>query len=168
MVQQLAQQLALMVQQFCCIYKIINIGIPKYLTDLIPKREIGCNIRNRNKSFFHCRTESFENSFFPYTIEAWYSLDPSIINSNSLEVFKSKLLAFIRPVQRSIYNVFNPQGLKFLTRLRLGLSHLNEHRFRHNFKDCINPLCSCSLEVENTLHFFLHCHHYSTFFAWVL
>ena len=69
----------------------INIGIPKYLTDLIPKREIGYNIRNRNKSFFHCRTESFKNSFFPYTIEAWYSLDPSIINSNSLEVFKSKL-----------------------------------------------------------------------------
>ena len=89
--------------------------------------------------------------------------DPSIINSNLLEVFKSKLLAFIQPVQRSIYNVFNPQGLKFLTRLRLGLSHLNEHRFRYNFKDCINPLYSCSLEVENTLHFFLHCHHYSTF-----
>ena len=144
-------------------YKIINIGIPKYLTDLIPKREIGYNIRNRNKSFFHCRTESFKNSFLSYTIEAWYSSDPSIINSNLLEVFKSKLLAFIRPGQRSIYNVFNPQGLKFLTRLRLGLSHLNEHRFRHNFKDCINPLCSCSLEVENTLHFFLHCHHYSIF-----
>ena len=79
-----------------------------------------------------------------------------------LEVFKSKLLAFTQPVQRSIYNVFNPQGLKFLTRLHLGLSHLNEHRFRHNFKDCINPLCSCSLEVENTLHSFLHCCH-STF-----
>ena len=134
--------------------KIINIGIPKYLTDLIPKRESGDNIRNRNKSFFPCKTESFKNSFLPYTIEAWYSLDPSIINSNSPKVFKSKLLAFIRPVQRSIYNVFNPQCLKFLTRLRLRLSHLNEHRFRHNFKDCINPLCSCSLEVENMLHFF--------------
>ena len=72
-------------------------------------------------------------------------------------------MAFIRPVQRSVYNVFNRQGLKFWTRLRLGLRHLNEHRFRQNFKDYINPLCSCSLEVENTLHFFLHCHHYSTF-----
>ena len=41
--------------------------------------------------------------------------------------------------------------------------HLNEHRFRHNFTDCINPLCSCSLEMENTLHFFLHCQHYLTF-----
>ena len=71
-------------------YKIINIDIPKYLTDRFPKHEIGYNIRNRNKSFFHCRTEIFKNSFFPYTTEAWYSLDPSIINSNSLEVFKSK------------------------------------------------------------------------------
>ena len=138
-------------------YKIINIDIPKYLTDRFPKHEIGYNIRNRNKSFFH-----FKN-LFPYTIVDWYSLDPSILNSNSLEVFKSKLLTFIRPVQRSIYNVFNPQNLKFLTRLRPGLSHLNEHRFRHNFKNCINPLCSCSLEVENTLYLFLHCQHYSTF-----
>ena len=83
-------------------YKIINIGIPKYLTDLIPKREIGYNIRNRNKYFFNCRTETFKNSFFPNAIEVWYSLDPSIINSSSLEVFKSKLSAFIRPVQGSI------------------------------------------------------------------
>ena len=143
-------------------YKIINLGIPKYLTDLIPLNVKLVAILEIEMSFFHCRTESFKNSFSPYTIEAWYSLDPSIINSNSLEVFKSKLLAFIRPVQRSIYNVFKPQGLKFLTRLRLELSHLNEHRFRHNFKDCTNPLCSCSLEVENTLHFFMR-FHYSTF-----
>ena len=80
-----------------------------------------------------------------------------------LEVFKSKLWTFIRPVQRSVYSVFNPQGLKFLTQLHLELSHLNEHRFR-NFKGCINPLRSCSLEVENTLHFFfLHYLYYSTF-----
>ena len=72
-------------------------------------------------------------------------------------------MAFIRPVQRSFYSVFNPQDLKFLTRLQLGLSHLNKHRFGHNFRDCINPLWSCSLEVENMLHFFLHCHHYSIF-----
>ena len=60
-------------------------------------------------------TESFKNSFFRLTIGAWYSLDPVVINSKSLEVFKSKLFAFIQPIQRSIYSVFNPQGLKFLT-----------------------------------------------------
>ena len=27
---------------------------------------------------------------------------------------------------------------KYLTRLRLGLCHLNEHKFSHNFQDCLN------------------------------
>ena len=57
--------------------------------------------------------------------------------------------------------IHDPLGLKLLTRLRLCLSHLNEHRFNHNFDSCINPLCSCSLEVESIKHFFLHCHHYT-------
>ena len=115
------------------------------------------------RHFFIAEQKVLKIHFSHILFKAWYSLDPSIINSNSSEIFKSKLLAFMRLVQRSIYNVFNPQGLKFLTRLRLGLSHLNEHRLKHNFKGCINPLCFCSLEVENTLHFFLHCHHYSAF-----
>ena len=40
--------------------------------------------------------------------------------------------------------------------LRLGLSHLNEHKFKHNFQDCINPLCTYSLEFESLYHFFLY------------
>ena len=60
-----------------------------------------------------------------------------------------------------VYNIHNPIGLKLLTRLRLGLSHLNEHRFNHNFESCLNPLCACSLEVESTTHFFIHCHHFN-------
>ena len=66
-----------------------------------------------------------------------------------------------RPVANSVYSIHNPVGLKFLTRLRLGLSHLNEHRFKHNFQCCVNPICSCSLAIESTIHFFLHWHHYS-------
>ena len=46
-------------------YKIINMGIPKYFADLIPKRKIGYNIRNRNKPFFKYRTESFKKIIFP-------------------------------------------------------------------------------------------------------
>ena len=49
------------------------------------------------------------------------------------------------------------------SRLRLGFSHLNEHRFRHNFENCINPLCSCSFVTEDTLHYLLHCHHFSQY-----
>ena len=60
-------------------------------------------------------------------------------------------------------NICNPLWLKLLTCLRLGLSHLNERRFNHNFEDCINPLRSCSFEVESTTHYFLHCHNLVNF-----
>ena len=39
-------------RRLCCMYKIINIGIPKYLTDRIPKCKIDYDIRNGNKPFF--------------------------------------------------------------------------------------------------------------------
>ena len=47
--------------------------------------------------------------------------------------------------------------IKFLTRLRLGLSHLREHKFKHNFQDTLNPICSCGKDTETTYHFLLHC-----------
>ena len=37
------------------------------------------------------------------------------------------------------------------------LSHLCEHKFKHNFQDCLNPVCSCDLDIESTPHFLLHC-----------
>ena len=40
----------------------------------------------------------------------------------------------IRPSPNPVYDIHNPLGLHLLTRLRLGLSHLNEHKFNHNFK----------------------------------
>ena len=57
----------------------------------------------------------------------------------------------------SIYNIHNPLEVKYLTRLRIGSSHLKEHKFKHNFQDPINPMCSCSSGIETTIHFFLHC-----------
>ena len=62
----------------------------------------------------------------------------------------------------NVFGVFNPLGLKLIWRLRLGLSHLNEHRFKHNFNDCMNPLCTCSLDIESTVHYFLHCNYYNS------
>ena len=65
-----------------------------------------------------------------------------------------------RPHANSTYRIHNLVGIRLLTRLRLGLSHLNEHKFRHNFAGCVNPLCSCSIKPETTLHFFLHCRNF--------
>ena len=87
----------------------------------------------------------------------WNKLDLNIRNSASLNTFKNKLLNFIRPCASSIFDIHNPLGIKLLTRLRLGLSHLHEHKFRHCFQDTLNPLCECSKDIESIMHFFLHC-----------
>ena len=52
-------------------------------------------------------------------------------------------------------------GNYLIEKKRLGLSHLNECKFNHNFDDCVNPFCTCSLEPDSTSHFFLHCYHYN-------
>ena len=110
-----------------------------------------------NISNLKTRSNFFRNSFFPSTITEWNKLDRDIRNSYSLNVFKLPLLKFIRPVANSVFEINNPYDLKLLTRLRLGLSHLRYHKFRHNFQDCINPICVCGLEIETTTHFLLHC-----------
>ena len=132
-----------------------------YLINLVPKCETNTRTRNSSIPTFNWQTNFFKYSFFLSTLNDWFNLDLNTRNSESISIFKSKLLSFIFPVQTNIYNIFDPKGLIFLTRLRLGFSHLNEHRSWHNFQDCLNPLCSCSLEIEDTSHYLLHCHHFS-------
>ena len=65
-------------------------------------------------------------------------------------------MEFIRPSRNSIFYFYNQNGIKLLTRLRLGLSHLNEHKFKHGFNDTINPICIFGGDIESINHFFLH------------
>ena len=63
---------------------------------------------------------------FPRTIGSRNNIHPVSRNA-SLTVFKKHLLKEILPVTHSVYNICNPNGLKLLTRLRLGFksdSHL--------------------------------------------
>ena len=69
-------------------------------------------------------------------------------------MIKSLVLKFIRPIPKRISSTQNFQGLKLLTRMRLGLSHLAGHKFRHNFQDCLNPICSCGQKIETTSYSF--------------
>ena len=110
---------------------------------------------SHNIKHIFCRSEYFDNSFFPYTIKEWNKLSLEIRNSESYSIFKKSLLKFIRTIPNSVFNVANIYGIKLLTRLRVGLSHLKEHKCRHDFQDTINPIGSCSLEIESTSHFFL-------------
>ena len=148
-------------RHLCYFFKIQSSGVPQHLNDLIPKPSLRYSTRFSPLPNFKVRTELFRNSFFPYTVNEWNNLDNIIKSSESYSMFRKKMLNLIRPKCNDTYGIHNPTGLKLLTRLRLGLSHLNNHKFNHNFKYCINPFCSCSLSVENNVHFFLHCHHFS-------
>ena len=105
-----------------------------------------------NISNIKTRSNFFRNSFFPPTIIGWSKLDRDIRKSDSLNVLQLSLLKFVRPVVNSVFELNNPYGLKLLTRLRLGLSHLRYYKFRHNFQDCINLICVCSLEIDRSSH----------------
>ena len=72
-------------------------------------------------------------------------------------VFKKNLLKFIRLSPKSVFNCYNCKGIKYLARLRLGLSHLREQKFKHSFQDTLNPFCSCGLDVETNTRSFLYC-----------
>ena len=145
-------------RKLCHFYKIFNDKSPSYLFNLIPNFNRVQNTRlSYNIPPIKVKHDYFKNSFFLSAISEWNKLDLNIRNSASLNVFKKKLLYFIRPCANSIFDIHNPLGIKLLTRLRLGLSPLHEHKFRHCFQDTLNPLCECAKDIESTMHFFLHC-----------
>ena len=123
-----------------CFYKIKNNGIPSYLAELIPSESHLYNTRNtRNITTYSCRTDAFKYSFFPWTINEWNKLNFNI-QTSSFNFFRANLIKIIQPMPNSAFAILNLLGFKLITRLQLGLRHLNEHGFNHNFNICINPL----------------------------
>ena len=81
------------------------------------------------------------------------NLDSLIKNLPSIATFKRAILDFMRPVPTPMFKINRLSGFIFLTRLRVGFSHLREHKFRHGFLDIVDPICSCRTNaVENTEH----------------
>ena len=120
------------------------------------------NTRNTNNiPLFKVKHNFFRNSFFPSAVMEWNKLDLSIRNSESLNFFKKTLLNFIRPSGSTVFNRHNPKGVNLLTWLRLGLSHLREHKFKYSFQDSLNPICSCGNDIETSAHYLLHCPNFS-------
>ena len=64
---------------------------------------------------------------------------------------------FFNLKEKSLFAIHDRAGIKLLSRLRLKFSHLNEHKFRHNFKNAMSPMRDCGSETETTDHFFLCC-----------
>ena len=141
------------------LYKILNNLTPSYMIEPIPPlRQSNYTLRNPDViGRIMARTEKFKSSFYPSCLTEWNELDPEIRLAPSVTVFKKKLLSIIRPPAKSVFGIHDPMGLSHLTQLRVGLSKLNFHKFRHDFKDTVNPMCPTNDGVEDTEHFLLLC-----------
>ena len=144
-------------RKLCYFFKRTKNKSPKYLFNYIPTVRSTYRTRNiDNIPRFNVGHTFFRHWYFPSIVTEWNNLDKSIRNSESFSIFKKNILKFIRP-SPNIFNCHNPKGVKLLTRVRLGLSHLRDHKFKHSFQDSLNPICNCGTDVETTTHYLLHC-----------
>ena len=126
-------------------YKVEYELSPSYLSDHLPERSV-------NITTPFSRIEMYGNSFFPYCIENWNKLDNSV-KILPLTCFKNHLNSFIRPKGKRFYGINDNSGMK-LSKIKVQFSDLRDHRYTHNF-NCKSPFCSCGLEYETTVHYFL-------------
>ena len=144
-------------RRFFTFYNIFKNQSPRYLYESLPITTAPhITTSPHNLPLFHIRQIFFKNWFFPFTVIGCNNLDLPIRNSKNLSVFKKSILQFIRPSLSNAYNCFKTSRIKYLTSLRLGLSHLRDCKFKHGFLDSLNPICSCGLDIETTCHYLLH------------
>ena len=145
-------------------YKITNNLTPDYTKYPIPPlHQSEYSLRNRDViGQLRPRTERFKSSFYPFCLTEWNKLDHLIKASSTISNFKAKLLVLIRPTAKSVYGIHDPVGLSYLTQLRVSLSRLNLHKFKHNFRDAIDAMCPSNDGIESEEHFLLLCPSFDT------
>ena len=140
-------------------FKIINNFSPMYVKDPIPPlHQSQYSLRGQDViGRLRARTEKYKSSFYPNCLSEWNKPEPGLRLAPSVAIFKEKFLSIIRPPAKSVFGFHDPKGLSHLTQLRVGLSKLNFHKFKHNFRNTINPMCPKSDGIEDTEHFLLLC-----------
>ena len=146
-------------RKLCIFYETIDTKFPNYLYKTIQSREYPPDSRSYNMKLLkpiHC-TNPYKNSFFPSTIRDWNVLEKDIKEAQTLKFFKKRLTNKIRPKKASYFGIRNNDKIRYLTMLRLGLSPLREHKYRHGFADTSDPLCIVCKKKQDTKHFLLLC-----------
>ena len=132
----------------CHFFNLKKTQVPVYSFDETPvERNISYSLRRQREYQPAGRTARFASTYFQNVLFEWNFQDKNIEDSKTLVEFKRKLLAVIRPVRKSVYNVYNMEGIRNLSKLRVNFKPNNEHRFRHSF-DCLSPRCVCGTGNE--------------------
>ena len=95
------------------LYKVIANQSPSYLFNIIPRKNTFRPTRGSNNiPLLGTRHNFFQNNYFPAAIKEWNRLDIDIRKSDSVSIFKKRILNFIRPLPNKVSNSHNPLGLK--------------------------------------------------------
>ena len=133
---------------------------PEYLRTPIPELRghlFGYRLTNVLHTM-HFKNDKYRNSFFPDSVTLWNELGPELRGADTLPIFKKKMLKLYRPEKKTLYNIHDPNHIKWIFQLRVGLSPLKSHKKNHKFKDSSDDTCSCPLRTSETSeHFFFHC-----------
>ena len=112
--------------------QIINGLLPVYLQSYISYcgEEVYQTKSANQNNFrqFSTRTKIFKPSFFLYCIKEWNNLSKQLLQIESTVQFKTKILIFIRLKKTSVFKIYNINGIKLLSRVRLHFSNFNEHK----------------------------------------
>ena len=100
----------------------------------------------------------FKTSFFPYHSELWNSIPKNVQSSNLID-FKTYTKTEMKPHKFKHFSKGNKFSNSLLTRIRVGRSYLNQHKFSIGHAD--SPECLCHHREESPSHYFLDCFLYS-------
>ena len=120
------------------IHKMFNNKTPSYLNDKLPPKcrtLFSGNTRNTFCEIICKYVNRYMKSFFPDEISSWIIFIKHFDDVPSFEILKQHINTFFRPKSNSIFGIHDPVGLRYLFQLRVYLSPLRSHKFRHNFTD---------------------------------
>ena len=131
-----------------------------YLKDKLPPNKrpylFSPDISNTLREI-RCRSSRFVNSFFPNGVASWNIIIKHFETMPLISKLKEHLLSLFRPNIKSTFNRYDPIGLRYIFQLRLRLSPLRNHKWRHNFIGTISNICICNQGIENIDHFLFPC-----------
>ena len=103
---------------------------------------------------FDISGDKFKKSFFPHISKMWNSLGSSVQTKN-LHDFKIHTKTEMKPQKYKHFSRGTKQSNSLLTRIRVGRSDLNQHKFSIGHSD--SPECLCHHKEESPQHYFLEC-----------
>ena len=88
------------------------------------------------------------------TTEIWNKLPRNTQSQNKWD-FKSSMKTIFKPPRYKYFSKGSKLGNTLLTRIRVGRSDLNQHRFTIRLVE--SPECICHFRSESPEHYFLDC-----------